>query len=309
MKHPREQAGFALLAALGLVTVLSLTALSHWQSTAAAQQRYWLAGEEARAVARIEAGSAIVLASLAANAAAGAPPATRALEPGLERRFTDGGLLRCLTRDESARLNVNALIDPRGNLPPAHRAAFVALFDAVGIAASAVDALADRLDSDDEARGPWGAEAAWYRDHRPGHEHRNGPMSTLDELAAVRGFPPDAGQRLGEWLTVLPEGARLNINTAAPELLEHLDPAFTGGRVAALLAARPFADLSAWRGWAAGADLPPLTGLLDVRSRHHAIECRYHSAGARAGEALRVETGTDGSLRFAGRQRLAPGGH
>jgi len=305
VKGAASQRGFALVAALGLIAVLSLAALLHWQADHSARQRLWLSSEEARAVARIEAGSAIVLAGLAAQA--GAAGSSGAGASGLERLFADGATLRCQPEDLAARLNVNALLDRQGQVGAVQRAAFTAVLAAAGIAPSAVDALADRLDGDEEERTPWGAEAAWYRAHRPRQAYRNGPMSTLEELAEIRGFPPDVAARLAPWLTVLPAAARLNINTAATDLLAHIDPAFSRGRLAALVAARPFRDLAAWQGWATAAGAPSLPGLLDTRSHHHAIDCRYTSRGAVLAERLRIASRPEGGLDFLGRSRLGTG--
>lgn len=303
----RTAPGFALVGVLGLLALLTMTAALAWQLEALERRQLLLSRGEARAVLALETATARLLPALSADAGRGGAdhPQEDWARP-VALALADGAHLSCRVHDLTARLNVNTLLDERGVLSPERRAAFTHLLAAAGLPASAVDALADRLDRDDDPRLPWGAESAWYRDHRPGLPHRDGPMHDLHELASIRGFPPDAAARLGLWLTALPDGAPLNVNSASPELLARLDPAFTPGRLAALEAARPFVDLVTWRSWAAGTGLPILAGLLAVTSHFRSVDCLYEGRDARLGEAVAVSLHPDGRLDFLGRTRLAP---
>jgi type II secretory pathway component PulK len=78
------------------------------------------------------------------------------------------------------------------------------------------DALLDWLDADDEPR-PAGAEAEWYR-ARGRRLPRNRPITSLDELHAVRGFERFDRERLARLLTVDGDGT-IDLNAAPEEVL------------------------------------------------------------------------------------------
>jgi DNA uptake protein ComE-like DNA-binding protein len=87
--------------------------------------------------------------------------------------------------DESAKLNVNALLAPGAEEEAASR-----LLALPGMTAEIADAILDWLDSDATPRTN-GAEAETYAQLSPSYEPRNGPISDLDELLQVRGVTPE----------------------------------------------------------------------------------------------------------------------
>jgi type II secretory pathway component PulK len=137
------------------------------------------------------------LALLRANFAA-----THRLDPVESVDLGDG--VRCGARpeDPGARLNVNtaSLVD------------LGALFGDDTVAA----AIVDWIDADD--RPIWlGAEREWYRERgRPGP--RNGPLTDLDELLAVRGVDSADLLKARPYLTTRGTG-RINVNAAPIEVL------------------------------------------------------------------------------------------
>ncbi len=87
--------------------------------------------------------------------------------------------------DESAKLNVNALIqlDPSGNV------LHDALMKLPNMTEDIADAIVDWVDSDDTMRDA-GAETAYYAGLPQIYKAKNGPLSSLDELLLVKGVTP-----------------------------------------------------------------------------------------------------------------------
>nr|WP_315220385.1 type II secretion system minor pseudopilin GspK [uncultured Duganella sp.] len=60
----------------------------------------------------------------------------------------------------------------------------------------------------------------------------------LEDLLAVGGFTPQAIERLREFVIVLPQATKVNVNTAAPELIAALVPGLSLGDAAAMVNTR-----------------------------------------------------------------------
>lgn len=87
--------------------------------------------------------------------------------------------------DESAKLNINALLAPGAEEEAANR-----LMSLPGMTAEIADAILDWLDADETPRTN-GAEAETYSQLTPSYVPRNGPINDLDELLQVRGVTPE----------------------------------------------------------------------------------------------------------------------
>lgn len=119
---------------------------------------------------------------------------------------------------------------------------------------------ADWIDGNTLVDGLGGAEDTEYEDYRTG----NVPFASVSELRALRSATPELWREADDkplftrYITALPEGTRLNVNTAPAEVLQAVIPGLDTGRAEALVAARdnkPFTtvdDLLA---------LPELSGL------------------------------------------------
>jgi general secretion pathway protein K len=117
---------------------------------------------------------------------------------------------------------------------------FKRLFESLRIEEDKLAAVVDWLDQDDVPFGLGGAENAYYETLKPRYKARNGRMRTPGELRLIRGFDfatlaklfpgtvPEAMADidLGNNIYVTPYGmdqaAKVNVNTAPPEVLQIL---------------------------------------------------------------------------------------
>ena len=149
--------------------------------------------------------------------------------------------------DEDGRFNLNKLVDTAGNAHVVTRERFRSLLTNLDIddPVALSDALIDWIDSRDDT-SPHGAENAWYQRLAQPLACKNAPLDTVDELLLVKGFTPEIVQRLTPFVTVA-EVSKLNVNTAAKELLLVWDSAVTASDIELLLTRRqdkPFKTLS-----------------------------------------------------------------
>lgn len=132
----------------------------------------------------------------------------------------ESGTLRLTIEEENSKLNLNRVAGTRFNA--AYVESFVRLFKKLELPANdLLDALADWID-DDLLPRPGGAEETYYTDRKPPCKVSNSPLLTLEEVALVKGFAPDALPRIRRFVTVYEDIANssfVNINTAPKEVL------------------------------------------------------------------------------------------
>ena len=183
-----------------------------------------------------------------------------------QREDMGGGDVGCVSlriTDEDGKLPINALMPPpstqaTGSVnPPADPnwvQIFQAFFASFKIDPEVVDALIDWIDADDTPRGSSGAERAYYERLPVPYKPPDSRMRTPEELRLVKGLdnpeelaklfpgtPPEAVADLdlgsNSYVTVFgaeqPQQARVNLNTAAPEVLTALIAGLQPGNSAA----------------------------------------------------------------------------
>lgn len=125
--------------------------------------------------------------------------------------------------DLGGRLSLNKLVDPQGNLNIVFYERFVRLCEELALEnpEGLADALVDWLDPDHETE-PGGAEDADYLGRNPPYEATDGALTSIDELHMIQGFDAEKIKRLSPFVSSFGSG-KLNINTAAPELLRSWD--------------------------------------------------------------------------------------
>ena len=129
--------------------------------------------------------------------------------------------------DESGKINLNALVQPSGELEPFTQNALKRLGQRLQIPEDCWSSLADWLDSDDLPRSG-GAETSYYKTLIPPYSARNGKLASLDELSLVKGFTPEIIAKLRPFVTIYfdqPNAplAHVDINTAPKEVVAALD--------------------------------------------------------------------------------------
>ena len=187
----------------------------------------------------------------------------------------DNGEVRGSIGDAQARLNVIALGDT-GARASIERARIERLFAQRGGPVGAIDAIAGWIDRD--------ALAA------------NAQVLRVAELAEVKGVTPSSLANVAPYLTALPAGTPVNVNTAPPEVLAAIVDTLGAEGLAKLLAARaqkPFASVLEFRAQLPQSALLAGDETLSVQSDHFyvTIEARQGATVARARALLRRRGG------------------
>lgn len=135
------------------------------------------------------------------------------------------GTVTISIEDLDGLLDLNALVS--GNNPqPAQMDRFLRLFTDLGLEQpqNLVAALIDWLDSGDDVyskNGAMGAESSYYLSLNPPYQARNGKMTSLTELALVKGFSREVIDKIKPYVTVFGT-MKVNINTAPAEVISTL---------------------------------------------------------------------------------------
>jgi general secretion pathway protein K len=138
--------------------------------------------------------------------------------------------------EENGLLNVNRLTGPDGKLDRRHVDQFLRLIDVLNrdqpdeppIGYGLAAALIDWIDRDDEVtclafvqQDNLGAENDYYQTRSPPYPCRNGPVSAVEELSAVRGMTPEVFTRLRPLVTCVGDG-KIDLNAAPKAVLQSL---------------------------------------------------------------------------------------
>jgi general secretion pathway protein K len=134
----------------------------------------------------------------------------------------EGGFITGRLEDLQSRFNLNNLIAPDGSEDELARGQFERLLAELGLDPSLAGGVIDWLDPNTEARFPNGGEDATYATLDPPYRTANVMITSPSELMAVAGFDQEAYATLAPYVTALPSGTRLNVNTASDVLLASL---------------------------------------------------------------------------------------
>ncbi len=155
----------------------------------------------------------------------------------------DNGIFSVSIQDLQGRFNLNNLVaskDGRSNVDRLQVERLKRLLRLLLPKAEAADVLAeeaaDWIDSNTLVDGLGGAEDAEYDAWRTG----NVPFAHVSELRGLRSSTADAWQITGDkplfsrYITALPEGVRLNVNTAPAEVLQSMVPGLSSTQTSAI---------------------------------------------------------------------------
>jgi general secretion pathway protein K len=132
----------------------------------------------------------------------------------------EGGQIQGRIEDLNGRFNLNNLVDATGATDAVAVEGFRRLLQSLELDTRLADRMADWIDRDLEPNFPDGAEDGEYLSRQPPFRAANRPVTSVSELLLV--FPELGAEgyaRLRPYVTALPRGTRININTALPEVL------------------------------------------------------------------------------------------
>lgn len=238
-------------------------------------------------------------------------------EPWAQTLFpidADGGVVSGRILDQQGLFNLNNLV--RGNGEPdelaqAHFLRLLELVDGIENPEALSQAVADWLDSDQDANGLGGREDVDYAVLDPAYRTRGGEMVSPSELLLVEGITHEDWLRLKPLVTTLPkrEGqpSRVNVNTAPAEVIAamtglELDEAAS---IVSDVETDPFEDVDAFKervetNVAGGEETGPDFGRFDTRSHFFLVESRSRFSDVALGMSHLIER-TDNGTRVLAR--------
>lgn len=154
----------------------------------------------------------------------------------------DGGTIVGRLEDLQGRFNLNNLVGTDGRENQLARRQFERLLLSVEADPALAGAVVDWLDPDTELRFPTGGEDVVYSDDEPPYRTANSTITSASELMAVTGFDREIFGRLAPYVTVLPVGTKLNVNTASEVLLASLSDDIDIGTAESLIEERAGAE-------------------------------------------------------------------
>jgi general secretion pathway protein K len=134
----------------------------------------------------------------------------------------DGGLISGRIEDLQGRFNLNNLITPQGEVDQIAKRQFERLLETLQLDPGLATVVVDWLDNDSEAGFPSGGEDATYAGMNPPYRTPNALITSSSELMANAGFDLEIYRQVAPYVTALPSGTRLNVNTASDVVLASL---------------------------------------------------------------------------------------
>ncbi len=134
----------------------------------------------------------------------------------------DGGVIEGALEDLQGRFNLNNLAGNDGGVDERALRQFERLLTAVGLDPALAVRAGDYIDANREEFFPNGAEDDYYTGLEPPYRPANTALTTPTELLAVAGFDAAAWRALRPYVTALPPGTTVNLNTASPPVLQSL---------------------------------------------------------------------------------------
>ena len=160
----------------------------------------------------------------------------------------DGGTIVGRLEDLQGRFNLNNLVGADGRENELARRQFERLLASVEVDPALAGAVVDWLDPDTDMHFPTGGEDVAYSDGDPPYRTANSMITSASELMAIAGFDREGYRNLAPYVTVLPTGTKLNVNTASDIVLASLSDDIDIGTAGALVEQRAdeeFIDIGA----------------------------------------------------------------
>ena len=136
----------------------------------------------------------------------------------------EGGQISGKIEDLQARFNLNNLLDSKGKPDPLNRERFIRLLQAQDLSVELIPAVIDWLDQNENLTFPDGAEDGEYLNKELPYRTANRNMVSISELLKIKGFTHEVYEKLASYVSTLPWGTEININTAFKEVIMTLGP-------------------------------------------------------------------------------------
>lgn len=227
-----RRSGFVLILVLGMVLLLSALLFAFNYTARGSLEIADSLDQSQQAMNCARAGLSLAIAAIADTNDLALDRRFAYLQTGEESFPVGDGSCVVAVKEESGRLNINALRDKNGQLNRKRIDQLLRLIDLLNrrkntpqrIGYGVVPAAIDWIDPDDDPTllsfvksAGQGVESSYYKTLTPPYRCKNGPMDTIEELQWVKGITPDAFLALRDLLTTTGSG-RVNIN-AAPKLV------------------------------------------------------------------------------------------
>ena len=159
----------------------------------------------------------------------------------------DGGYIYGTVVDLQGLFNLNNLVGPDGEADPIMRTQFERLLQLLEIDPLLAGVVVDWIDPDIESNFPNGGEDDLYAGMDPQYRAANGMVTTPTELMAMAGIDAEIYARLAPYVTALPMGTTLNVNTAPQMILASLSEDIDPGTAELLITERGDAEFPSVR--------------------------------------------------------------
>jgi general secretion pathway protein K len=150
----------------------------------------------------------------------------------------DGGFIVGSLEDLQGRFNLNNLVLPDGREDEVMVEQFERLLALCEIDITLAGAVVDWIDPNVETRFPYGGEDDVYSRSDPQYLVANSMITSPSELMAINGFDAEVYSRIEPFVTALPTGTLLNVNTASEVVLASLSDQIDIGLAQSLIESR-----------------------------------------------------------------------
>ncbi|HEY8520640.1 MAG TPA: type II secretion system minor pseudopilin GspK [Gammaproteobacteria bacterium] len=156
----------------------------------------------------------------------------------------DGGTIAGRLEDLQGRFNLNNLITPDGEEDEIARQQFERLLDVLGLDPSFAGVVVDWLDANTDMHFPSGGEDVTYVTVDPTYRTPNTLITSPSELLAMNGMDRETYEALAPYVTALPIGTTINVNTASAPVLASLSENIDISTAESLIEERDGADFA-----------------------------------------------------------------
>ncbi len=180
----------------------------------------------------------------------------------------DGGTIAGRLEDLQGRFNLNNLIASDGEVDVTMRTQFERLLELLGVDPGLAGVAVDWLDANSEMHFPSGAEDPAYASEDPTYRTANSIVTSATELLAMAGFDRETYELVAPYVTALPPGTPINVNTASELVLASLSENIDPSTAASLVEERGEADFPDIDATFEGLLEPDMLQRIDGTSRH-----------------------------------------